>query len=322
MAAMRVLRVFAPCIRGFQHKRLPTEMPSPTSSRTRAFLSQAGFPASHRLRRQVRGQRAGRPLVRCHQRYHRHDNRARVGAATARQPDQRAVRLCVRVLRDRQQRRRRRAVQRCVQRRAGESLAVRADRRQRDVSGERSHRREFHSFVRPGRPAHRTVYCGVPAVRGHDAGVRGDGRRCAVDLGAGRGDAASECVRPRGRRPVRVLRDRQQRRGRQCVQCRVGGHDRRDVEARCRHSGRARSHLEERGLWCVVDRGVCSPGVVEFDRVVLRRVEARCRHIRRSHLEEHGLWCFVDGGVLRSSSILAFDRVVVRRVEARRRHNP
>ena len=237
MAAIRVLRVFAPCIRGFQHKRLPTEMPSPTSSRTRAFLSQAGFPASHRLRRQVRGQRAGRPLVRCHQRYHRHDNRARVGAAAARQPDQRAVRRRVRVLRDRQQWRRRRAVQRCVQRRAGESLAVRADRRQRDVSGERSHRREFYSFVRPGRPAHRAVYCGVPAGvrqlrRVHDAGVRGDGRRCAVDLGGGRGDAASECVRPRGRRPVRVLRDRQQRRGRQRVQCRVGGHDRRDVEAR------------------------------------------------------------------------------------------
>ncbi len=41
---MRVLRVVATCIRGFQHKRLPTEMPSPTSSRTRAFLHRLGFP--------------------------------------------------------------------------------------------------------------------------------------------------------------------------------------------------------------------------------------------------------------------------------------
>jgi len=60
-------------------------------------------------------------------------------------------------------------------RRAGESLAARADRRQRDVSGERSHRREFYSFIRPGRTAHHAVCCCVPAVRGHDAGVRVDG---------------------------------------------------------------------------------------------------------------------------------------------------
>jgi photosystem II stability/assembly factor-like uncharacterized protein len=41
MAAIRVLRVFAPCIRGFQHKRLPTGMPSPTHAHS---FDRLGFP--------------------------------------------------------------------------------------------------------------------------------------------------------------------------------------------------------------------------------------------------------------------------------------